>query len=325
MNPEAQSYHNLNIALGANYEALKKLKEKFGSWSKAWQKEKAGRPDSAPELDSQLILKEDADYPALLKEISWAPLGLYIKGSLPDHPRIAIVGTRKATPNGKALAKQLARELTLQGATVVSGLAMGIDEAAHQGAVEAGGQTMAVLATGLDRIYPAQNTNLAHKILDLGGALISEYPPESPSFPSNFVHRDRIISGLSLGVVVIEAPEKSGALITAKFATEQNREIMAVPGPANHANYSGSHQLIRDGAKLVTSAKEILDELNLEFAGVPAIKNTNATAEENIILNTIRELGWPASIDKISQITKMDIPKVNQIITLLTLRGILKE
>lgn len=325
MNPEAQNYHNLNVALGADYEALKRLKEKFGSWSNAWQKEKISQPDSAPESDLQLILQEDPNYPNLLKEIPWAPLGFYIKGSLPNNPRIAIVGTRKATLNGKALAKQLARDLTLQGATIVSGLAMGIDEAAHQGAVEAGGQTIAVLANGLDRIYPAQNANLAHKILDLGGALISEYPPKSPSFPSNFVHRNRIISGLSLGIVVIEAPEKSGALITAKFATEQNREIMVVPGPANHANYTGSHQLIRDGAKLVTSAKEILEELNLKFTDVPTAENNNASSEENIVLKAIRDLGWPTSIDKISQITKIDIPKVNQIITILTLKGILKE
>lgn len=338
---ETQSYHCLNIALQANYEVLKRLWEKYQSWGKAWNAEQSNYPNLHPEkewqklesLGIQLILREAKDYPELLKEIPWAPFGLYIKGRFSKKPAIAIVGTRKTTTNGKSIAKTLAQELSNQGITVVSGLAMGIDEAAHQGAITAESQTLAVLATGLDRIYPSQNANLAKNILELNGALISEYPPNSPSYPSNFIHRNRIVSGLSLGIVVIEAPEKSGALITARFALEQNREVLVVPGPANHPNYVGAHRLIRDGAKLITSAEEILEELNLEPRPPAAFKNLNTrdennkedTGDEKKILEAIKTVGWPVSIDKIAEITKIETPKINKIITFLTLRGILKE
>ena len=326
---DAQSYHALNSALSANYEALKKLWEKHGSWHRAWEAEKRQYPalkNDSELADCELILRQDPAYPAILKEISWPPLGIYVRGQLPEKPAIAIIGTRRATANGKAIAKKLAQELSRQNVIIISGLAMGIDTAAHEGALEAGGRTVAVLPAGLNRIYPAQNGQLAEKILDSGGALISEYPNGHPSYASNFVHRNRIVSGLSAAVVVVEAPEKSGALITARFALEQNREVMAVPGPANHPNYAGSHQLIRDGAKLVTSAKEILDELNWAYAEVPSLAvNGKISDEEKIILDAIKSAGSAAAIDKISEITKIGIPKVNQIITILTLKGIIKE
>ena len=326
---DAQSYHALNSALSANYEALKKLWEKHGSWHRAWEAEKRQYPSPKNDselADCELILRQDPAYPAILKEISWPPLGIYVRGQLPEKPAIAIIGTRRATANGKAIAKKLAQELSRQNVIIISGLAMGIDTAAHEGALEAGGRTIAVLPAGLNRIYPAQNGQLAEKILDSGGALISEYPNGHPSYASNFVHRNRIVSGLSAAVVVVEAPEKSGALITARFALEQNREVMAVPGPANHPNYAGSHQLIRDGAKLVTSAKEILDELNWAYAEVSSLAvNGKISDEEKIILDAIKSAGSAAAIDKISEITKIGIPKVNQIITILTLKGIIKE
>ncbi len=340
MDKETQSYHFLNVALEANYEALKKIREKYQSWSQAWDKEKSNYPNLKPEkewqklesLNIRLIIPIDRDYPAPLKEIPWPPFGIYLKGNLPEGPKVAIVGTRKATLNGKSLAKKLAEDLSRQGLIIVSGLAMGIDEAAHQGAVAAESQTLAVLATGLDKIYPAQNANLAKKILELGGGLISEYPPGFPSYPMNFISRNRIISGLSLGAVVIEAPEKSGALATARFAIEQNREVMVVPGPANHANYIGSHKLIREGAGLVTSAQEILEELHLEFNPGYQIRRLaelargkGATKEEQAILEAIKEIGWPASIDKISRMTNIEISKVNKIIAFLIIKGILKE
>jgi DNA processing protein len=326
---EAQSYHALNVALGANYEALKKLWEKYGSWQRAWETEKRQYPalkNDSELTDCELILQQNPAYPAMLKEIDWAPFGIYVQGQLPEKPAIAIVGTRRATANGKAIAKKLAQELSRQNAIIISGLAMGIDTAAHEGALEAGGRTIAVLPTGLSRIYPAQNGQLAEKILNSGGALISEYPNDYPSYASNFVHRNRIVSGLSAAVIIIEAPEKSGALITARFALEQNREVMVVPGPANHPNYAGSHKLIRDGAKLVTSAKEILEELNWSYKETaPIPESQKISNEEKIILEAIKTTGWPAAIDKIFQITKIEIPKINQIITHLILKGILKE
>src|SRR3989344_4971641 len=165
----------------------------------------------------KIISQKNPEYPSLLKEIQNPPEKLYVLGNLPseplaNRPKIAIVGTRKATAQGRLLAKEIARKLTELGVIIVSGLAMGIDTSAHEGAVKAGGQTIAVLANGLDTIYPRQNENLAKKILELDGAIISEYPTNTPSFPNQFLERNRIISGLSIATIIIEAPERSGSL-----------------------------------------------------------------------------------------------------------------
>ena len=220
-------------------------------------------------MDKKKLIKKitlrDSSYPSLLREIPDPPAVLYILGDLPDEniPRLAIVGTRKATSNGCLIAKTLARELSEAGFIIVSGLAMGIDTAGHEGVVASQGKTIAVLGNGLNEIYPRLNKNLAEEILKLDGAIISEYPPAEPAFPSNFLARNRIVSGLCLGTIVIEAPERSGSLVTARLALEQNREVFIVPGPANHPNYAGSHQLIREGARLIVSAKDILTDLNI--------------------------------------------------------------
>ncbi|MEK7481868.1 MAG: DNA-processing protein DprA, partial [Patescibacteria group bacterium] len=172
-------------------------------------------------------------YPALLREIPNAPEKIYILGKLPPEEslKIAIVGTRKATDQGRIIAKKLAEKLTNLGIVIVSGLAMGIDTAAHEGAVVANGKTIAVLANGLDKIYPAQNENLAKKILELNGAIISEYEPGKPALEHQFLERNRIVSGLSVATIVIEAPERSGSLVTARLAAEQGREVFVFPGP----------------------------------------------------------------------------------------------
>lgn len=218
------------------------------------------------------INQKDPAYPRLLKEIPNPPENLYLLGNLPekDTQKIAIVGTRKATAEGKKLAKEIAKKLAERGIIIVSGLAMGIDTAAHEGAIAAclpdgsQGKTIAVLANGLNSVYPAQNENLAKKILESDGALISEYPPETPSFPNQFLERNRIISGLSVATIIIEAPERSGSLATANWAAQQGREVFVFPGPANHSNFRGSHKLIRDGARLVASLEDILEDLGLE-------------------------------------------------------------
>ena len=205
---------------------------------------------------------------------------------------------------------------------------MGIDESAHWGAVEENSPTAAVLATGLDKVYPAQNANLAQRLLSCGGCLISEYPPGTNSYPANFVHRNRIVSGMSIATVAVEAPEKSGSLITVKFALEQNREVFIVPGPAEHLNYQGSHRVIREGARLVTNAEEIMEDLGMEIKNKITLENnaglSAVTTEEKIILEVIEKLGWPTPIDKISQISKIEVQKVNQIIAFLTVKGIIK-
>ena len=200
----------------------------------------------------------DEGYPELLKKIYDPPLVIYVRGELRPVPAAAIVGTRKATPYGLRTAARLARELAASGVAVVSGLARGVDTAAHQAAVEAGGATWAALGTGLNVIYPAENKRLAEKIVERGGALISEFPMDKGPLPANFPRRNRIISGLSLATVVVEGGFESGALITAKFALDQGREVLAVPGPLDSAMSRGPNHFIKNGAYLVENAGDIV-------------------------------------------------------------------
>lgn len=269
------------------------------------------------------IIPRDSGYPFLLKQIPDPPAALYILGNLPDEklPHLAIVGTRKGTPNGCLIAKTIAKELSEAGCVIVSGLAMGIDAAAHEGAVAAKGKTIAVLGNGLNKIYPRQNEHLAGEILESGGAIISEYAPEEPAFPSNFLARNRIVSGLCLATIVIEAPTRSGSLVTARLALEQNREVFVAPGPANHFNYAGSHQLIREGARLAISAQDILDDLNIK----PITPEENFNPEEKLILKILPKNKKPLSIDKIIELTRLDSQVVNKTIAFLIIKGIIKE
>lgn len=205
----------------------------------------------------------DKEYPALLKEISAPPMLLFCHGNIDllSQPQIAIVGSRAATFSGKENAKRLASELSNSGYTITSGLATGIDSYAHQGALAASGNTIAVLGSGLDNLYPKSNIALASVIVERNGLVISEFWPDVTPYASNFPRRNRIVSGLSLGVVVVEAQERSGSLITARLAAEQNREVFAVPGSINNPKVTGCHNLIHQGAKLITSLADILDEL----------------------------------------------------------------
>lgn len=282
------------------------------------------------------ISKEDSSYPSLLKEISDPPSGIYILGGLPDEKKskIAIVGTRKATNEGKSIAKEIAKKLSESGFTVVSGLAMGIDTAVHEGVISVSGQTIAVLANGLDSIYPRQNENLAKKILEFNGAIISEYPAGAPALAHRFLERNRIISGLSIATVIIEAPNESGALVTARLAAEQGREVFVVPGPINHPNYRGSHKLIRDGARLVCSVEDIWEDLGLENPKLE-IQNSKQILNSKIqnikdenqllIIKTIQGAGKPLNIDKIIEITKLEPKIVNQVIAILIINGLIKD
>ncbi|MHB9019668.1 MAG: DNA-processing protein DprA [Minisyncoccota bacterium] len=331
---EKKFYNAINVALNSDYRKIKALKTK--SWEDAWFGIKNDFPEIDPEKEFEkirnaeikLILNEEEGFPKNLKEIPWPPLAIYIQGSLEPIRSIAIVGTRKVTPNGKLIAKQIAKELSGSGIQIISGLAMGIDESAHSGTLENKGKTIAVLPTGLGNIYPRQNYDLSQKIIKSGGALISEFHFDYKPYISSFIQRNRIVSALSLATIVIEAPEKSGALATARFAIEQNREVLVVPGPANHPNYKGSHKLIREGAGLVTCAKDILEDLGIENEE-PAnlfdqVKVNKITNEEKVVLEAINQLGWPISVDKISEVTKIQVQKANQIIAFLTIKGILK-
>lgn len=275
---------------------------------------------------------EVSAYPRLLKEIPNPPPKIYVMGELPrNRPSVAIVGTRKATAEGRELARKWARQLAASGAVVVSGLAMGIDAAAHEGALEAGGITVAVLACGLDSIYPRQNEKLAKRILESGGAIISEYPEGTPSYPDQFLARNRIVSGLSVAVIVVEAPERSGSLATARLAAEQGREVFVAPGSVNNFNYRGSHKLIRDGARLAGSVEDILEDLGMKIPN-PKLQITNKLQTKNIkdksqlfIYRTVQKAGEPLSIDKIIKLTKLEPQTVNQAMAFLTIAGIIKE
>ncbi len=228
----------------------------------AINRDHTGALERLERLGIRLIPLLDDDYPPRLRAIHDPPCVLFVKGTLlpADEQAIAIVGSRRASPYGRHVAAELAAGLAQRGITVVSGLALGADAAAHEGSLRAGGRTLAVLGGGVDIVYPPEHVELYERIA-ASGAIISEAPPGAPSIRASFPIRNRIISGLSLGVVVVEAPEKSGALITADHALEQGREVFAVPGSVNSVQSRGSHKLLRDGARLVESVNDILEEL----------------------------------------------------------------
>ena len=215
-------------------------------------------------LGGDVLILDDGTYPALLREISDPPITLYVQGAWSvclENPCLAMVGSRRCSTYGQNTATMLARDLASRGVTIISGLARGIDAAAHRGALEAGGRTVAVLGTGLDEVYPRDHGRLAEEILAAGGALVSQFPFGPPPTPQNFPYRNRIISGLSLGVVIVEAAEYSGSLITARLALEQGREVFAVPGNISSKNSFGTNFLIKGaGAKLVQQWQDIASE-----------------------------------------------------------------
>src|SRR3989440_7957960 len=221
-------------------------------------------------LGGDILILDDGVYPSLLREIYDPPIALYVKGAWSqclDQPCIAIVGSRKCSTYGQNAALMLARDLAQRGVTVVSGFARGIDGAAHRGAIEGGGRTVAVLGTGIDEVYPRDHKKLAVEILDGGGAMVTQFPLATPPVSENFPYRNRIISGLSLGVVVVEAAENSGSLITARLALEQNREVFAVPGNITSRNSFGTNYLIKGaGAKLVQQWQDVASELPPQIA-----------------------------------------------------------
>jgi DNA processing protein len=265
----------------------------------------------------------DKNYPKLLKEIRDAPAVIYYRGELNSSEQcFAIVGTRRFSPYGKQVALEMTGDLAEAGLTIVSGLAPGIDTFAHLATVERKKRTIAVLGTGLDEksIYPHSNLKLAQRILETGGCLISEYPPGTRGTQFTFPQRNRIISGLSLGILVVEAKERSGALITAEWARKQKRKIFAVPGPIHSLNSRGCHYLIKQGAKLVENTNDILKELNLSLPRATfGYSLTGKTSEENLILEALKE--GPLYIDKIIEKTKLKASEVASTLAILEIKG----
>ncbi len=291
------------------------------------------------EIDPEILLNKlkrhkidyltltDSDYPDLLKEIYDPPPVIYYKGRIEifnEAPAVAMVGSRRSTPYGRKVATRMAYELSKHDIIVVSGLARGIDTAAHQGILNNEGKTAAVLGSGLDYIYPPENRDLFKEIQN-DGVVISEFPPGTRPLPGNFPRRNRIISGLCLGVVVVEAPEKSGSLITANLAPEQGREVMAVPGNIDRSRSRGTNDLIKKGAKIVTDVEDILEELFI-YNEVQEDKNAtiypHLNEDENKIISIIQDNG-EIHINEIIKISGIKAAKVNTLLLKLELKGII--
>ncbi|MBX3294901.1 MAG: DNA-processing protein DprA [Acidobacteria bacterium] len=246
-------------------EELRLRPETIESIMKREFEPKAGEElDRVKELGGDILVLDDGSYPALLREIADPPITLYVRGEWQacfDQPCVAVVGSRNCSTYGRNASEMLSRDLAGQGFTVVSGFARGIDTSAHRGAISAGGRTVAVIGTGLDDPYPKENQKLADEIIAAGGAVVSQFPLGTPPLKENFPYRNRIISGVSLAVVLVEASERSGSLITARLATEQGREVMAVPGNITSRTSIGTNYLIKAGAKLVQQWQDVVAEL----------------------------------------------------------------
>jgi len=280
---------------------------------------------------AQIVLCTDTDYPPLLNEISGPPAVLYVRGSLAvlASAQLAMVGSRNPTPPGLATAREFAAWFARAGLTVTSGLAAGIDAASHEGALAGGGTTVAVLGTGLDRIYPAEHAPLAERIR-LQGALVSELPPRTAPRRQHFPRRNRIISGLSLGTLVVEAARYSGSLITARLAAEAGREVFAIPGSIHSPLSRGCHQLIKDGARLVEEAADVMSELRISVskeqltspANTPERAPVRAPALDKEYEMLLDALGFePATIDILIARTHLRPESVASMLLILELDG----
>lgn len=279
------------------------------------------------------VKKGDKEYPKALENIFNPPAELFVKGDIlpSDDNAIAIVGTRRATFYGLEQCEKLSYELALKGITIVSGMARGIDTAAHRGALKAGGRTVAVLGSGHNNIYPSENKKLYEEIAK-NGVVISEFTPDTLPFPTNFPRRNRIISGLAKGVVVIEAPRKSGALITANFALQQGKEVFAMPGNISSARSNGTNALIKEGAKLVENATDILEELKYVIrVDEPVINEpipsaglgmAGLSSEEKMVFGILNNK--PTPIDEISRISQVPVHKISKALVGLELKRLIK-
>ncbi len=283
--------------------------------------------DNLNKTGVKLVKFGDKDYPELLKQIHDAPVILYIKGNIEEEDKysLAIVGSRLSTTYGRCIADKLSGELSSIGFTIISGMARGIDSVAHKSAIKRGGRTIAVLGSGIDVIYPPENAGLGEKIIE-HGSVISEFPPKTKPNRENFPVRNRLISGLSLGVLVIEASIKSGSLITANYALEQGREVFAIPGNIMSNNTLGTHKLIQKGAKLVHNVDDIIEEL------APLLKGfIKKRMNEDIILNDEEKLicdmlsSEPIHIDSITRNLNLALNTVLTILLNLELKGVVKQ
>ncbi|HEV2915842.1 MAG TPA: DNA-processing protein DprA [Pyrinomonadaceae bacterium] len=361
----------LNMTPGIGPRAAAKLLERFGSAEAVFNASRAEleavrlRPEAIESimardllekatleiervrsLGADVLLLDDGTYPSLLREVFDPPITLYVKGAWEeclDGPCVAIVGSRRCSTYGQNTAGMLARELAARGVTIISGLARGIDAAAHRGALEGGGRTVAVMGTGLDQVYPRDHQKLAREILDHDGALVSEFPLATPPAPQNFPYRNRVISGLSLGVLIVEAAENSGSLITARMAMEQNREVFAVPGNITSRNSFGTNYLIKGaGAKLIQQWQDIAAELPPAIAAELLPPETGKQKKEGVMIEQLslvpedltatEHAVWkllstdnPAHIDALAEVSSLTVAELSGTLLGLEMRELVRQ
>ena len=334
-NQENIYLNSLNLVFRDNFVQLSRFLKPFKSFEQAYrhltriQKVSIDPLQEWQKLEKhqiKIVTINDNDYPPLLREISYPPLGLYYQGEisyLSDPLCLAVVGTRRVSEYGKLVIEKLIKELIPYNFVIVSGLAFGVDTLSHKAALRNQGKTVAVLGTGLDNIFPKTNISLSKEIIQ-NGTLISEYPLNTPSFKYHFPWRNRIISGLSKATLIIEAPEKSGALITANFALEQNRDVFAIPGSIFNRNSQGTNNLIQHGAKLIAQVKDILEEYHL----APDIKQTKNIRFDNDLERQIYEMlnfNNSVSVDKIIEKINLNTNEVLIALTSLEMKELIKN
>ena len=347
-------YHAFSCIGGFGPQKFKKLLLLFGTLEKAWdasredlessdigpaavknllEKRNALSPEKLfAELEKEnikLITFQNKFYSPLLREIPSAPAVLYVRGNMEifKNKSVAVVGSRKYTEYGMRATQGLCRDLVRSGLTIVSGLALGIDAIAHRATLDAEGATIAILGTGIDdeTIYPRDNFNLAQDILASDGALVSEYPPRTPSLKQNFPARNRIMAGLSLGTLVVEAALDSGSLITAGFALEFNREVFAVPGPIFSPQSTGTNFLLKNGAKLVESAADILQEISPNIQMDTETKRVfePKTEEEKTIWKALGS--DPLHIDRLAKLTRLNQATLGSALSMMEIQGVVRN
>ncbi len=322
--------------LNASQEKLTQILgmgEKLTSRINSFKKEDLNKElDLIKRLNLQIVTLDDKNYPANLKNIPDPPIVLYIKGEIKkeDNNSIAIVGSRRASFYGLSSTENFARELSERGFTIISGMARGIDTQAHKGALKQNGRTLAVMGSGFNYIYPPENKELSEEISQ-NGAVISEFPINTKPLKQNFPQRNRVISGLSLGVLVVEAARNSGALITADFALEQGREVFALPGKVDSQNSYGTNGLIKQGAKLVSCVEDIVEEFNWRLTSNKA--KTGEKIEDNLNLSINDEESRlynlvshePIILDDIAEKLNLDISQISDILLKLQLKKLVRE
>lgn len=341
--------HAFNLTPGIGYDALRKIWNRFKDWQIAWEfaemheflecglsEKMAMQIDEARKIlnvdyeyarlyeqDIVLVTRESKEYPELLRTIAGAPFAIYRKGAplINKLPHIAIVGTRVPTAYGEKVAGEIAEAISLAGGIVVSGLAFGIDAMAHYGAVKNNRPTVAVLASGINKITPSSHFRFAEKILSTGGTIISEYAADSDSYKMRYLERNRIISGLCKATIIIEAKEKSGALITADHALKQGREVYALVGDIYRANSKGCHNLIHNGgAYAITSVEGVLSDLNFEYS-----KAVQASLNENEMCIVCKLQEEPLSTEELAELFLIEIPRMNVMLTQLELKNMIRK